>query len=437
MTPEMTGALAKDLAALTASARETDDLIAGLPAKPERGPDARRAAERALDATRRLRLAFMTTHAARVYATLTDDFTLHPRLDELARTAAEAFPGLTPAEEQMAAERSRAQAAKEGRAIDHGIFFHALLRDPRIGEHICASMLRPTEAALRALPDFQRTGRADLGVVTVERDGTAAFLTVHNLRYLNAEDDPLAVAMETAVDLALLDDGVRVCVLRGAPMTHPAYRDRRVFNAGINLTHLHEGRISYVGFLLGREFGYLNKFTHGLLAEDRSPWPHSTVQKPWIAAVDSFAIGGGMQVLLAVDRVVAGRDAYFSLPAAQEGIIPGAGTFRLGRLFGGRLSRQVLLGGRVIHAAEPEAALLCDEVTDDLDGAVARGVEQLDSEAVVANKRMLTLVEEPLDDFRRYMADFALAQSLRIHSDDVLGKLAARAARRRGSAPAG
>jgi (3,5-dihydroxyphenyl)acetyl-CoA 1,2-dioxygenase len=141
--------------------------------------------------------------------------------------------------------------------------------------------------------------------------------------------------------------------------------------------------------------------------------------------VDGFAIGGGMQLLLVFDHVVAASDAYFSLPAAQEGIVPGAANFRLTRCLGPQLSRQVILAGRRIWASEPAARLLVDEVVDpaELGEAIERSLDRFQGPAVVANRRMLNLAEEPLDEFRLYMAEFAVQQALRLYSQDVIGKV--------------
>jgi thioesterase DpgC len=122
--------------------------------------------------------------------------------------------------------------------------------------------------------------------------------------------------------------------------------------------------------------------------------------------------------------VLAAADAYLSLPAAQEGIVPGAANFRLSRPAGPRLARQVILGGRRIWATEPAARSLVDEVVEPagLDQAIERALGRLQHPAVVANRRMLNLAEEPPDEFRRYMAEFAVEQALRLYSDDVIGK---------------
>jgi thioesterase DpgC len=149
------------------------------------------------------------------------------------------------------------------------------------------------------------------------------------------------------------------------------------------------------------------------------------VEKPWVAAVDTFAIGGGAQILLVFDCVLAASDAYFSLPAAKEGIIPGASNFRLGRAVGPRLARQLILGGRRLRASEPEARFVFDEVheSEALDEAVEAALRRLRGSAVLANRRMLNLAEESQSEFRTYMADFALQQSFRLYSPDVIDKV--------------
>jgi (3,5-dihydroxyphenyl)acetyl-CoA 1,2-dioxygenase len=419
------GELARARHALSEASERTDELIASLPEPGQRSPRQRATAEAAHDAARAVRGLFMDTHAEAVYHELTDCRTRYLRLPELVETAAIAFPGLVPTVEQMAAERARPQARKEGREIDQGIFLSGVLRSPLSGPHLLNAMLRPTPRALRLLPEFSRTGVADLGSVRIERGNGAARLTMCRDDCLNAEDNQQVDDMETAVDLALLDPDVQVGLLRGGEMSHPRYRGKRVFSAGINLKALHAGGISLVDFLLRRELGYIHKLVRGTLVEDGPRRQFPTVAKPWVAAVDGFAIGGGMQVLLVFDHVLAASDAYFSLPAAQEGIVPGAANFRLTRCVGPRLSRQIILEGRRIWASEPAARLLVDEVIEppDLVDAIERSLDRLQGPAVVANRRMLNFAEEPLDEFRRYMAEFAVQQALRLYGEDVIGKV--------------
>jgi (3,5-dihydroxyphenyl)acetyl-CoA 1,2-dioxygenase len=411
--------------ALTEAAERTDNQLEVLREPAVRSSQQRAAAAAAKDAMRILRCQFMDSHADAVYDELTADRVRYLRLAELAKAAASAFPGLVPTAAQLAAERARPQSGKEGHEIDQGIFFSRVLRSPLAGPHLLDAMLRPTPRSLRLLPEFVRTGVSDLGSVRLQRTGGAARLTMCRDDCLNAEDNRHVDDMETAVDLALLDPSVEVGLVRGAAMSHPRYRGKRVFSAGINLKALHAGGISLVDFLLRRELGYIHKLLRGVLVEDGSRWHSAAVEKPWIAVVDGFAIGGGMQLLLVFDRVLAASDAYFSLPAADEGIIPGAANFRLSRCAGARLSRQVIVQGRRILASEPEARLLVDEVLDpgDLDNAIEKSLAGLRGPAVVANRRMLNLAEESPDEFRRYMAEFALQQALRLYGDDVVSKV--------------
>jgi (3,5-dihydroxyphenyl)acetyl-CoA 1,2-dioxygenase len=411
--------------ALADAAKHADDLIASLPEPSRRSEQQRATAAAAHDAVRAVRSHFLDVHADAVYDELTSCRGRYLRLPELVDSAAITFPGLVPTADQMAAERACLQAGKEGREIDQGIFLRGILRSPPSGAHLLSAMLRPTPRALRLLPEFRRTGVADLGSVRMERRDGAARLTMCRDDCLNAEDIQQVEDMETAVDLALLDPDVRVGLLRGGEMSHPRYRGKRVFSAGINLKALHGGAISLVDFLLRRELGYIHKLVRGILVEDGPRWQFPTVAKPWVAAVDAFAIGGGMQLLLVFDHVLAAADAYFSLPAAQEGIVPGAANFRLTRCLGPRLSRQVILEGRRIWASEPAARLLVDEVIEpaELPAAIERSLDRLQSPAVAANRRMLNFAEESLDEFRRYMAEFAVQQALRLYGEDVLGKV--------------
>ncbi len=416
--------LGSDRRRLAETAADSERRIAALPPPRERTPEQRAEAAAAHDAARRMRARFMNTYADGVYDELTDGRTRQLRVAELATAAAYAFPGLVPTPEQLLQERSRVQADQEGHEIDQGIFLRAVLRSERSGRHLMAAMLRPTERALRLLPEFRRTGVLATEAVRLERRDGVARLTMCRPECLNAEDEQQVDDMETAVDLALLDPAVRVGVIRGGVMSHPRYRGRRVFSAGIDLKATSAGRISLIGFLLRRELGYLHKLVRGLSGDDPDRWT-PPVQKPWVGAVDTFAIGGGCQLLLVLDHVVAAADAYLSLPAAAEGIVPGAANLRLGRIAGARLARQVILAGRRIMAAEPDARLLVDEVVppEGMDEAVERAAARLAGDAVVANRRMINLVEEPLDGLREYLAEFALEQSLRIHAGDVIDKV--------------
>jgi thioesterase DpgC len=312
-------------------------------------------------------------------------------------------------------EAAHLQRDKNGIEIDQGLFLSQILSHPRAGAHLVHAMLRPTEEALERLAAFRRTGYVDLGTAEVRRQGRTGFLLFKNPRFLNAEDETTLGPCEVGVDLLTLDPQVEVGVLRGAPVTHPRYADRRVFSAGLNLTHLYYGRISFL-FFINRDLGFVNKLYRGLSGSEFALGePESTTEMPWIAAVEAFAIGGGCQLLLGVDRVLAESGAFFNLPARKEGIIPGTANLRLTRFVGDRLARQAILFGRDFRVDTPEGMLLCDEVvpTGEMDLALERTARALTGAGVVSaagNRKALRVGQEPLDQFRQYMAVYVREQ---------------------------
>jgi len=223
--------------------------------------------------------------------------------------------------------------------------------------------------------------------------------------------------MEISVDVAILDPESDIAVLRGAPVEHPKYAGRRVFGSGINLTHLYRGKIPYVWFLQ-RELGFVHKFLRGVARPDMLPDDVTGygIEKPWIAAVESFAIGGHCQILLTMDYVLAAHDAYLTLPARKEGIVPGAANLRLPRFTGDRIARQAVQYERKLVCDSFAGSLICDEITpaDQMDQAIERVVEGLNSSGrvgAVSNRRAFRVAEEPLDMFRRYCAVYAREQA--------------------------
>ena len=188
-------------------------------------------------------------------------------------------------------------------------------------------------------------------------------------------------------------------------------------SSGINLTHLYRGKIPFLWYIR-RDMGIVNKIFRGLALGDTSPdeITGGTQEKPWIAGVDAFAIGGGCQYLLAMDYVVAGSDAYMTLPARKEGIIPGAANLRMTRFVGARLARQAILMGRRFDCDSPEGRMICDEVVppDRMEQTLARVVDDYTGSGVVSaasNRRAFRVAEEPLDMFRRYMAVYCREQA--------------------------
>ncbi|MEJ2626104.1 MAG: enoyl-CoA hydratase-related protein [Pseudolabrys sp.] len=97
--------------------------------------------------------------------------------------------------------------------------------------------------------------------------------------------------------------------------------------------------------------------------------------KPLIAAVEGFALGGGLEMALCADIIVAGEGAKLGLPEAKIGILPGGGgTQKLARLVGRQRAMLLLMTGRVLGAAEALAMGVASEVAP-AGGALARALE--------------------------------------------------------------
>jgi thioesterase DpgC len=368
----------------------------------------------------------MAWDALAAYDTLTGGGSRALRVDELCRLAGERFPGLVPGADELAAEAALPQRDKKGLEKAQGRFLGAVLSDARAGAHLCRSMLLPREDSKKHLAQFEAKGELELDGARLRRQGKAVVLTLRNPRYLNAEDETTLDGVEIAVDVALLDAKSELCVLRGDTVTHTKHAGRRVFGAGINLTHLYQGKIRYLWYLI-RDLGFVNKFYRGLARPGVHP-EEDSIEKPWVAAVEAFAIGGHCQILLTMDYVIAAEDAYMTLPARKEGIIPGAANLRLPRFVGPRVARQAILAGRRLDCASPEGRMICDEIVPmgEMDELISRTISNLTDSGVVSaagNRRALRSGEEPLDQFRRYMAVYAREQALCHFSPALIANL--------------
>jgi thioesterase DpgC len=393
--------------------------------------DDRKAERAALKArARAVKEHFFRLHAAAIYDELTDHCARSLRVSELLAAASGRYPALLPTGERIDEERAlMQQSAKQGREIDQGLFIAQVLADERCGMNLVHAMLKPKREALDRLAEFRRSGFADLGEAKVERKGKVGHVTLTNAKFLNAEDDRATAALETAVDLVLLDDAIEVGVLRGGTVQHPKHAGRRIFNAGINLTHLYYGQISFVDFFIERELGLVHKIYRGhWRVESYDEQFEDYVEKPWVAAVEAFAIGGGCQLLCVMDRVLAEQGSYFNLPASKEGFIPGAANLRLPRLVGIKLAREGIFFERVFHADSPEGRMICDEVVPagEMDAAIERNALQLvraGMTSAVSNRKALRVAEEPLSVFRRYVATYSRQQSLCLYDPKLIENL--------------
>ncbi|MEV8379037.1 enoyl-CoA hydratase/isomerase family protein [Kribbella sp. NPDC056861] len=381
-----------------------------------------------VELSRLTRDSVLSEHAASVYEQLTEGFQRSYRVIELVLRAAEQFPGLLPDRGYLENEQRRPQRNKIGLEYDHGLFVSWILADPTCGHHLLHAMTLPHPAAAGALQRLRDYDSVDLGTVQVRRRGIVGEVVLGNHRFLNAEDDRSLRALELAVDLVLLDDRIEIGVLRGGEATHPKYAGNRVFSSGLNLTDLYEGRISFTAFFLERELGLLNKLLRG----HPTGSPHRELEqrreKPWISVVDAFAIGSGVQLLLATDYVIAEQAAYFSLPAARIGVLSGTAGLRLARLLGDSPAREALTTGRAYPVESSAGRLLMNRVVapDQMDSAIAAAVFDHTSSgrtATRATRRELRSASEPADDLRRFLATYARDQAECVFDPGLLSNL--------------
>jgi thioesterase DpgC len=372
----------------------------------------------------------MTFDALAAFDEVTDGGRRELRCAQLAYEAAERFGGL-PTLAEMREERRLPQKDKRGLEIAQGEFLARVLADEKRGRRLIHAMGRPRPESLERLDGFRRTGAADLGTATLERRDGVGWITLTHLSTLNAEDDASTANLEIAVDLVLLDPAVGAAVLRGAPMTHPKHRGRRVFGSGINLSDLYQGRISLIEFMLERELGCVSKMYRGLSPAGpagRDQDEDGREEKPFVAAVDAWAIGGACQWLLVMDAVLAERGAYFNLPARREGIIPGCANLRLPRFVGERAAREAIFLNHAFEADSAGGRLLAGRVVEGPELGAAAGEVAVELTAsgrpsLLANRRALRTAWEPIDVFRRYMSTYAREQARCLYSPALIENL--------------
>ena len=401
--PQVSGEFQRDADTHFAFWRAGHALLEALPEKPKRNPDPARAAETILRAGRESREAFMLRHAQAVYGALTKDQTKFVRADVLAYEAAALVPGLTPTRQQVYAQGEKMQRDKDGIEVDQGIFFAHILARPDTGAHFCHAMLLPRVEALARLDEFTVRGAVDLGTASVMRQGKAATVAHAQsaLSQCGGRGDAAADGdLRRSRDPRSQERAMRAARRYGRQSE--IRRPTRVLDRHQSDPHLQ--RQDFVHVVRHARDGLREQDDARARAARRAARRNygGTTEKPWIAGVEHFAIGGGCQYLLTMDYVVAASDAYMTLPARKEGIIPGAANMRMPRFTGDRIARQAIMSGRRLDCDTPEGPhdLRRDRAAGrDGCGARARG-RGLDGSGVVSaagNRRAFRVAQEPLD----------------------------------------
>ena len=187
--------------------------------------------------------------------------------------------------------------------------------------------------------------------IIVETTGKVGRVTLNRPQALNALNEALIGELNEALSAFETDPAIGCTVITGS---------EKAFAAGADVKEMAEK--TYVE-------SYLGKFLDG--------WTRiSETRKPVIAAVSGFCLGGGLELAMMCDLIIASETAKFALPEITLGIMPGAGgTQRLPRFIGKAKAMDLILTGRMMDAAEAERA-----------GLVARVVpaEKLLEEAMAA-----------------------------------------------------
>ena len=177
-----------------------------------------------------------------------------------------------------------------------------------------------------------------MSLVQVERDGAIAVVLLNRPEQLNALSDELMDELVSALEELDRDGAVRAIVLGGS---------ERAFAAGADIGELAE--VSAIELYHQRRIERWDAI--------RGLWT------PLVAAVSGYCLGGGCELAMACDLIVASESAEFGQPETGLGIIPGAGgTQRLTRAVGKALAMDVILSGRRLSAREALAAGLVARV---------------------------------------------------------------------------
>ncbi|HEV7575255.1 MAG TPA: enoyl-CoA hydratase-related protein [Caldimonas sp.] len=166
--------------------------------------------------------------------------------------------------------------------------------------------------------------------VLFEKTGQIAILTLNRPKVMNAVDRPMWLGAAEAIESFAADPALRVLIVTGA--------GDRSFCAGSDLKAKAAGELEVTEEM--NRWGYAGIVRH-------------FVAKPVIAAVNGYALGGGTEIALSCDLIVASEHATFGLPEASHGLLAGAGgLLRLPRQIPLKVAMNCILTGEPLSAAE-------------------------------------------------------------------------------------
>ena len=174
--------------------------------------------------------------------------------------------------------------------------------------------------------------------ILVEKRGKVGLITLNRPKALNALNSAVLADLLAATRAFDADDNIGAMVLTGS---------EKAFAAGADIKEMQSK--SYVDVYLGDLFSGWEDFTR--------------TRKPIVAAVAGYALGGGCELAMMCDFIIAGDNARFGQPEITLGVMPGmGGSQRLARLVGKSKAMDMCLTGRMMDAAEAERAGLVSRV---------------------------------------------------------------------------
>ncbi|MFC4279061.1 enoyl-CoA hydratase [Achromobacter aloeverae] len=176
-------------------------------------------------------------------------------------------------------------------------------------------------------------------LVLVETRGRVGLLTLNRPKALNALNDALMDELGSALLAFEQDDGIGAIVITGS---------EKAFAAGADIGAM-------------KDWSYMDVYRSDYITRN---WETlKRVRKPVIAAVGGYALGGGCELAMMCDLLIAADSAKFGQPEIKLGVIPGAGgTQRLPRAVGKAKAMDLILTGRMMGAEEAERAGLVSRV---------------------------------------------------------------------------
>lgn len=179
--------------------------------------------------------------------------------------------------------------------------------------------------------------------VTLQKEGKVAVVTINRPKALNALNSDTLKDLNLVIEELEKDDEILAVILTGS--------GEKAFVAGADINEMKE-----FDTINGRKFGIIgNKVFRKL----------ENLEKPVIAAVNGFALGGGCELSMACDIRIASQKAKFGQPEVSLGITPGfGGTQRLARLVGLGIAKELIYTGKVINAEEAYRIGLVNKVVE-------------------------------------------------------------------------